>query len=530
MGTVFLRTALKCSSALLLALAAAGCGGGPASPTAESSAAGAWESLAPGWSSLPAPPVVRARAVSVWTGSDLFFWGGDTDFGGAHDDSGFSYDPEGRTWRRSPDGPLIGRSSAAAVWTGEEVLIWGGYADRALGDGAAFDTAAGRWRMLPAARLSPRAPAAAVWTGREMIVWGDASRAAAAPDGAAYDPVANRWRSLPPAPLVLNEANAVWTGEEMVVLGALLDGNNHSTSRHARGIAYDPEADRWRVLPAFPLSPQASSIAWTGTEVLAWDYELAAGAYDPRRDVWRKLPDLPLSFGECYPDSAVTTEVVLAWYCGLGAVLEIATNEWHSISRPPAEVRGRLVAAAGVFLFAGAAHEGLANGLWAYVPELERDRREGRRLEHGGVSLEIPKGWDGRVLFLDPQGVSGLLQVANFELPPNEGFAPPQELPPGEVDPIKAMAGDDVLIMALPCAALPGTGSGRPAPERISLDSLSFRAAGDPSVLRGHALAEGAFHFGERCLLIQVDFGGGPPPDQLQQRVEEVLASLAVER
>lgn len=39
-----------------------------------------------------------------------------------------------------------------------------------------------------------------------------------------------------------------------------------------------------------------------------------------------------------------------------------------------------------------------------------------------------------RVLFLDRQGTSGLLQAAKFELPPNDGFAPPQELPPGEVD------------------------------------------------------------------------------------------------
>jgi hypothetical protein len=529
MRIVSLRTSLYGWTALLLALVAAGCGGGPVSPTAEPSAS-AWESLPPGWSSLPAPPVVRTRAVSVWTGSELFFWGGDTDFGGTHHDTGSAYDAEGRTWRRLRDGPLAGRSSAAAVWTGEEVLVWGGYVEgeRGLSDGAAFDPAAGRWRMLPPASLSPRRPAAAVWTGREMVVWGDTSRAAAARDGAAYDPVADRWRSLPPAPLALNEASAVWTGKEMIVFGALLDGNNHSTTRHARGIAYDPDADRWRALAEFSLSPQASSVAWTGKEVLAWDYELAAGAYDPARDAWRELPDLPLRFGECYPESAATAEVVLAWYCGLGALFELATGEWHRMSRPQAEVRGRPVDAGGVVLFAGAAHEGMANGLWAYVPELERDRRERRRLEHGGVSLAIPPGWDGRVLFLDPQGASGVLQVANFELPPNEGFAPPQELPPGEVDPIKAMTAEDVLVTIVDCKALPGTGSGLPAPERITLAGLAFREAGDPRVPRGHALADGAFRLGERCVSIEVDFGGMPDPSS-ESRVDDVLSSLSVE-
>jgi hypothetical protein len=56
----------------------------------------------------------------------------------------------------------------------------------------------------------------------------------------------------------------------------------------------------------------------------------------------------------------------------------------------------------------------------------------------------------------------------------------------------------------------------------------TLRPAGDPSVPRGHALAEGAFRFGERCLRIEVDFGG-PPGASLQKRVDHVLQSLSVE-
>jgi hypothetical protein len=513
----------------VLVLVGAGCGGEGSPQGAASAGADALESLPVGWSSLSAPPVVRARAVSLWTGTELFFWGGDTDFGGSHHDDGFTYDPATEKWRRLPDGPLTGRSSAAAIWTGDEVLVWGGYeaGQRPLGDGAAFDPATERWRKLPPAPLGPRRPATAVWTGRELLIWGNASRSQEARDGAAYDPAADRWRALPPAPLPLNEANAVWTGKEMVVFGALLDGNNHSKTRYAQGIAYDLKGDSWRELPHFPLSPQASSVAWTGNEVLAWDYELTAGAYDPDRNDWRELPDLPLRFGECYPESATVGEVVLAWYCGLGALLQISTTEWHRIARPPAEIYGRPMAAGRTVLFAGAAHEGVANALWAYVPELDRVQPQGQRIEHDGVSLAIPTGWDGRVLFLDPQGASGFLQVGNFGLPANEGFDPPQELPSGKVDPIKAMTVEDVLLTVLPCAALPGTGPGEPAPSPISLDNLAFRPAGDPSVPRGHTLAEGAFRFGERCLRISVDFGG-PPLDALQARADDVLSSLSV--
>jgi hypothetical protein len=53
----------------------------------------------------------------------------------------------------------------------------------------------------------------------------------------------------------------------------------------------------------YPLSPQAYSIAWTGSEMLAWDYELNSAIYDPAHDRWRRLPDLPVRFAECYPAS-----------------------------------------------------------------------------------------------------------------------------------------------------------------------------------------------------------------------------------
>jgi hypothetical protein len=200
------------------------------------------------------------------------------------------------------------------------------------------------------------------------LVWGDANRRGEATDGAAYDPEADRWRPLPRAPLALNTAHAVWTGQEMVVYGAQLDQNNRSDTKHAQGIAYDPEHDEWRVIAPGMLSPQASSAAWIGDRMLIWDYELTAGAYDPARDQWTRVPALPLPFAECYPDSALADERLLAWYCGRGAIYEIRSRTWNRIPPPEGEVFGRPVSAGNVILFAGAAHEGRANALWAYKP------------------------------------------------------------------------------------------------------------------------------------------------------------------
>jgi hypothetical protein len=351
---------------MLVAAVLVGCGTG----TRPAGDGTPWESLPPGWSSLAPPPVARSSGVSVWTGSELFHWGGNTDYDSSQHADGALYDPVADTWRGIPAGPLAGRSSAGATWIGTEVFVWGGWTPGSgWADGALFDPATGKWQLLPPAPLSPRSPVAVVWTGREVLVWGDSDRSDGPRhrEGAAYDPASETWRLLPRAPLGLNEAQGLWTGQELVVFGALLDGNNWSDTNHAQGIAYDPEVNSWRRLPEYPLSPQASSVAWTGKEVLAWDYDMKAGAYDPARDSWRKLPDVPLRFYECYPDATRLGDVVLAWFCGQGAVFDVSTSSWHRVA-PASAIYGRPVSAGEVVLFAGAAEDGSRNRLWAFKP------------------------------------------------------------------------------------------------------------------------------------------------------------------
>jgi hypothetical protein len=141
---------------------------------------------------------------------------------------------------------------------------------------------------------------ATAWTGREMLVWGDASRGAARADGAAYDPAADRWRVLPPAPLEpRRDAAIAWTGSELVVWGG--EGR---VGLLADGAAYDPARDAWRPLPAAPLSPRSAAHAlWTGREVLVLGgADLTAGladgaAYDPAAGTWRPVAPAPRRLG-----------------------------------------------------------------------------------------------------------------------------------------------------------------------------------------------------------------------------------------
>lgn len=141
----------------------------------------------------------------------------------------------------------------------------------------------------------------------------------------------------------------------------------------------------------------------------------------------------------------------------------------------------------------------------------------GQRLERAGVSIELPKGWRGRVL--EP----GLLQAANFD------FAPAgQELPPGEEDPIKAMTVNHALVTILPCGLVSFEEPPRPSPSHLSLDGLTFLPPGHPRIPVGHAFAHGSFELSGRCLRVEADFGGARPRQQLRAAVNDILASLSV--
>jgi hypothetical protein len=337
--------------------------------------------LRPGWTDLPRPPAPRARAVSLWTGTHLFFWGGDSGNAGTYHANGWLFDPVARRWHAISPSPLAGRSLAAAVWTGDEVIVWGGHArgsSRFFNDGAAYHPVTDTWRPLPAAPLSARVPVATVWTGTELIVWGStATDGSDVRDGAAFNPQTNRWRTTAPAPLALNHAgwpppSTVWTGQEMVVVGSRLDDNNATTppwSLYSSGLAYNPATDTWRKLPRVKLSPQASTAVWTGSKVLAWDYNQRAATYDPKQNAWRRLPNPPLESCEASPEGAATNRTVLAQGCD-HALWDIQAGTWvkAELKKNRYYGHGRVVAAGPVFLIAGATHESNANGLVAYNP------------------------------------------------------------------------------------------------------------------------------------------------------------------
>jgi hypothetical protein len=343
-----------------------------ADPTAGPPSTGRFDDLAIGWTSLPAPPEVRLDAATQWTGQTLLIWGGTVPAETAVPESdGMVFDPRTSTWSEMAPSPLSARRHPGSAWTGRALLVWGGLAGDSLssghlGDGAAYDPRERTWRPLPPAPIGPRAPLS-VWTGEELIVWGTAVRGGATPrDGAAYQPATGTWRRIADAPIEVSDAVAVWTGREMIVFGAALSPtNNAPATPTAIGAAYDPATDTWRSLPASRLSPQASTAAWNGRELIAWDYETVAGAYDPDRAVWRSLPRVPFGPMECYPRSAPVAAFVVGEFCGRLAVFDGV--RWRDISRTELDGRWLLTPAGPVVLVLGS-DTGGPPAMFAYRP------------------------------------------------------------------------------------------------------------------------------------------------------------------
>jgi hypothetical protein len=292
-------------------------------------------SIATGWTELPPPPELAGGTASIWTGTELISWGGyvsdPTTEADTYLATGFAFDPSSDTWTPIPAAPEP-RSDASPIWTGGEALfLFGHDGTKGYSDGFAFDPTAGSWRTVAAAPIDPYVTTA-VWTGSEVIAWGSrAHDAKNGAEGAAYDPSNDTWHPIADAPIRLNSASGVWTGSKMIVFGSLLDNGNHAATNTAVGASYDPATDTWTVLAPSELSPQATTAAWTGDGMLAWDYVTQSQTFNPETDTWTRPVKMPLEPSECYPDSVALAGSVFAFYCGDAALYDEGDRTWQRV-------------------------------------------------------------------------------------------------------------------------------------------------------------------------------------------------------
>jgi hypothetical protein len=238
--------------------------------------------------------------------------------------------------------PRVVSEFRAAEWTGQRLLVWADVGfPHSRPAGFAFDPRTATWTETALFPLVTRRSPTWQWTGREMLVWGGQSNSGARgfADGAAYDPSADRWRMLPPAPIAGRPALSVWTGREMVVWG---DREFTESTRGRDGAAYDPARDTWRRITDAPVDLVEATAVWTGLEMVVLGVDRAAApdavrvvgaAYDPAADRWRRLPEPGLGRGLQAIAVWTGTEVVAVVHDGTAAAYDPARGAWRALPR-----------------------------------------------------------------------------------------------------------------------------------------------------------------------------------------------------
>jgi hypothetical protein len=286
------------------------------------------------WSTLPTAPIAaRWGAASAWTGRQLLVWGGDSGSQGDQlSGDGAAYDPTTKQWAKLPAAPISARTQMASVWTGSELFIWGGdAADGISGNGALYNPAMMKWRKLPSSPLSARAGAQAVWVDNEVIVISGYPPASSTTnevyaDLAAFSPATNRWAALAPLPLTGGHAVitlvAVATNDRVYAWEEwqhVTDAGNEETFDSGIDLyIFDPSRNTWTPdVAASQLTDGSNannaplgvdSARWTGTKIFvppttsAW-CGLCPGPpflgdqgrlLDPNTNVWTRIPSGPI--------------------------------------------------------------------------------------------------------------------------------------------------------------------------------------------------------------------------------------------
>jgi hypothetical protein len=205
----------------------------------------------------------------------------------------------GTGWEELDESPVAGRMRTAVVWTGSEIFVWGGHdgysqetpsVARFHQEAYLFDPTTGVWRMAsdPPDGLCPLTDASVVWMGDAVLLVGGAVGSDCLSRSATYDPVGDTWTVLEGGfyDLVPLFAEVVWTGQWLAA--------------PAFGVAWVPGQGAGEFIE-IPIVPGAASDVGSPT-MFHWDGEriIAIGAGDvyglvPGADSWDNLTPLAIS-------------------------------------------------------------------------------------------------------------------------------------------------------------------------------------------------------------------------------------------
>jgi hypothetical protein len=238
------------------------------------------------WSVLKSSPLgARDQPTFVTAGSDLVEIGGSPQGhcleGSATQRQGAIYNPTARKWRRIAAAPanILAGCPAAAVWTGKQVFIFGGVGGNSgpvTHVAGLYDPSTNRWTTSSNVNIGPLCGASAVWFQDRVMLAGTGCTDESKLQVASYDPADNRWTRLHP-PISSKhptEQIAIVSTDDGMLMWSLwgrVVKVNKDTTRESAGVdvlrlgstgAWSNVTGRW------PLATTISDPVFTGSKVL----------------------------------------------------------------------------------------------------------------------------------------------------------------------------------------------------------------------------------------------------------------------
>lgn len=300
-------------------------------------------------------PLARNSYSSIWSGSEMIVYGGESDFSSfvgtffTFKNDGGRYNPTSDTW--TPITISSGRAGHSAVWTGSRMIVWGGFITNSngfeyLNTGLSYDPTSGSSSLIssngaPSGRMSPDA----VWNGSQMIIWNGSTfngPVNSPPDGSRYTPGTDSWSAMANnnEPTPKSGESAIAAGTQMIVWG----GSYSDT-----GGIYNPTANTWTPtpIPQFLGEPGPRSqetAVWTGNSLIVWGGLgsngplRTGGIFNPNSNTWISTPLTNAPSGRSGHTAVWTGTDMIVWGgagsvpVNTGARFNVASNAWFPIS------------------------------------------------------------------------------------------------------------------------------------------------------------------------------------------------------
>jgi hypothetical protein len=212
--------------------------------TDQINAGGIYDITGDSWSAtaaVPAPSATRERHTAVWTGTEMWTYGG---FGDSAPEAitnayfptgavagGLRYDPGANVWSPAPTtSEPSARADHTAVFDGTHMIVFGGFdGTDELATGARINAGGIQWEPLGGTGPEPRHDHTAVWLADAgvMVIWGGNGESGRLGSGAIYTAASNQWVGPTPNALAPRDRHtAVSTGDRMIVWGGFDSSNN----------------------------------------------------------------------------------------------------------------------------------------------------------------------------------------------------------------------------------------------------------------------------------------------------------------